>query len=110
MPVTDTEHSDFIYNITIKVNWSIHDAWLEWLQHEHIPKVLQTKCFVRHHLLKLHEQDETEGPTYVVQYIAGSKALYNRYIELYAGGFRKEYADTWGDNFIAFRTLLQVLA
>ena len=99
----------FIYNVTTKVNWSIHDAWLLWMQTEHIPALLNTNCFIRYQLLKLHEQDEEEGPTYVVQYFTESKALYNRYIELYAGAIRKEYNETWGNNFIAFRTLLEVV-
>ncbi|MEO8711436.1 MAG: DUF4286 family protein [Parafilimonas sp.] len=99
----------FIYNVTTKVNWSIHDAWLEWMQQEHIPALIETNCFVRSQLLKLHEQDDEEGPTYVIQYFAESKALYNRYIELYADQLRKEYAGKWRDNFIAFRTLLEVV-
>jgi len=100
----------FIYNVTIKVNWNIHIACLEWMQAEHIPAVMQTNCFVRSHLLRLLEQDDTEGPTYIAQYFAESKALYNRYIEFYANDFRKEYANKWGDNFIAFRTLLEVIS
>ena len=99
----------FIYNVTTKVNWSIHDAWLEWMQQEHVPALIETNCFVRYQLLKLHEQDDEDGPTYVIQYFAESKALYNRYIELYADQFRKEYLDKWGNNFIAFRTLLEVI-
>src|SRR6478609_8684035 len=99
----------FIYNVTTKVNWNIHDAWLEWMQKEHMPALIKTNCFVRFQLLKLHEQDETEGPTYVAQYFAESKALYNRYIELFAATFRNEYVKKWADNFIAFRTLLEVI-
>ncbi|MEP6683917.1 MAG: DUF4286 family protein [Parafilimonas sp.] len=99
----------FIYNVTTKVNWNIHDAWLEWMQQEHMPAIIKTKCFVQSKLLKLHEQEETEGPTYVAQYFAESKPLYNRYIELYAAKFREEYLKRWGDNFIAFRTLLEVI-
>ena len=99
----------FIYNVTTKVNWSIHDAWLEWMQQQHIPALIETNCFVRSQLLKLHEEDDEEGPTYVIQYFAESKALYNRYIELYADQFREEYAGKWRDNFIAFRTLLEVV-
>jgi hypothetical protein len=99
----------FIYNVTTKVNWSIHDAWLEWMQTDHMPTVIRTNCFLHYQLLKLHEQDEVEGPTYVAQYFAESKALYNRYIELFANEFRKEYSDKWGNNFIAFRTLLEVV-
>lgn len=99
----------FIFNVTTKVNWKIHDAWLEWMQAEHIPALINTTCFVRAQLLKLHEQDEEEGPTYVVQYFTESKALYNRYMELYATAIRKEYNNKWGDNYIAFRTLLEVI-
>jgi hypothetical protein len=99
----------FIYNVTTNVNWNIHDAWLEWMLNEHMPALLKIDCFVKYQLLRLHEQDETEGPTYIAQYFTESKALYNRYIELYANGFRKEIADKWGDNFVAFRTLLEVI-
>ena len=99
----------FIYNVTTNVSWNIHEAWLEWMLNEHMPALLRTNCFVRCQLLKLHEQDETEGPTYIAQYFAESKALYNRYIELYANNFREEYLNRWGDNFIAFRTLLEVI-
>jgi hypothetical protein len=99
----------FIYNVTTNVNWSIHDAWLEWMQTDHMPAIIKTNCFVRYQLLRLHEQDETEGPTYVAQYFAESKALYNRYIELFANEFRKEYNEKWGNNFVAFRTLLEVV-
>ena len=99
----------FIYNVTTNVGWHVHDAWLEWMKEEHIPAILATKCFVEYKLLKLHEQDETEGPTYIVQYFAESKALYNRYIELHAAGFRKEIAEKWGENIYAFRTLLEVM-
>ena len=99
----------FIFNVTTKVNWSIHEAWLEWMQTEHMPALLRTRCFVRYQLLKLHEQDEEEGPTYTAQYFAESKALYNRYIEVYADAIREDYLDKWGNNFIAFRTLLEVI-
>ena len=99
----------FIFNVTTKVNWSIHEAWLEWMQTEHMPALLRTNCFVRYQLLKLHEQDEEEGPTYIAQYFAESKALYNRYMEVYADAIREDYLDKWGNNFIAFRTLLEVI-
>jgi hypothetical protein len=99
----------FIYNVTTKLDWSITDAWIEWMQKEHVPALLETNCFVRYQLLKLHEQDDTEGPTYVAQYFAESKALYNRYLEIFANDFRKIVIEKWGDNFISFRTLLEVV-
>lgn len=99
----------FIYNITTKVGWNIHDAWLKSMQQQYMPAMMATGCFIQCQLSKLQEQDETEGPTYVVQYFAESKALYNRYIELYADEFRKAYAEKWGNNLVDFRTLLEVI-
>ncbi|HEY1022825.1 MAG TPA: DUF4286 family protein, partial [Flavisolibacter sp.] len=63
-----------IYNVTIKVDASIADAWLAWLLEEHIPEVMQTGCFSDKKVVRLLEVDESEGPTYAIQYSAESKA------------------------------------
>ena len=98
-----------IYNVTIKVHQSIKDAWLPWLQQEHIPGIIQTGCFTHATILRLLEIDDTEGPTYAVQYFAESKRLYNHYIENYAAAMRQKGFDKWGDKFIAFRSVMQVV-
>jgi Domain of unknown function (DUF4286) len=98
-----------IYNVTIKVQQSISDAWLQWLQEEHIPDVIQTGCFTHATILRLLEVDDSEGPTYAVQYFAESKSLYNRYIENHAAAMRQKSFDKWGAAFIAFRSVMQVV-
>ncbi len=98
-----------IYNVTIKVQQSIKDAWLQWLQEEHIPDILQTGCFTHATILRLLEVDDSEGPTYAVQYFAESKGLYNNYIEKHAAIMRQKGFDKWGDKFIAFRSVMQVV-
>jgi hypothetical protein len=98
-----------IYNVTIKVDSSIADAWLQWLKDEHIPDVMATGCFEKFTVVKLLDIDEAEGPTYAVQYAAASKADYNRYIDKFAADMRQRSYDKWGDRFIAFRTLMQVV-
>ena len=75
-----------VYNVTIKITNAIHTDWLQWLQEEHIPDIIQTGCFTHALILKLMEVDDTEGPTYAVQYFAESKGLYNNYIENHAAG------------------------
>jgi hypothetical protein len=98
-----------IYNVTIKVDPSLADEWLEWLKKEHIPDVIGTGCFSKATILLLLETNKTEGPTYAVQYLAANKGDYDRYIENFADAMRKKGADKWGDKFVAFRTLLQVV-
>lgn len=99
----------FIYNVTIKIDQGIHEAWLSWMNDVHIPDVMNTGCFEKFVFLRLLETDESEGPTYAVQYFAISKAQYNRYIDVYSARLRKAATDKWGNNFIAFRTLMEVV-
>ena len=99
----------FIYNVTVKIDWSIHDAWVQWMQDEHMPEMIRTGCFTDARLLRLLETDEKEGPTYGTQYFAESKPDYNRYIEIHSARMRQRSFDKWGDRFVAFRTLMQVI-
>ena len=98
-----------IYNVTIKVEASIADAWLNWLLKEHVPDVMQTGCFTGNKVVRLLEVDDSEGPTYAIQYNAASKADYNRYIQLYAVGLRDKSTKKWGERFMAFRSVMQVV-
>ena len=99
----------FIYNVTIKVRTDIQRDWLDWLQTEHIPEVLATGCFHDAVVMRLLEIDDAEGPTYAVQYKAESKAQYNHYIEKHASILRQKSFEKWGDAFIAFRSVMQVV-
>ena len=98
-----------IYNVTIKVEQAIAEAWLQWMLNEHIPDVMNTGCFSSHRVVRLLEVDESEGPTYAIQYYADSKADYNRYIELFAPDMRQKSFEKWGNSFIAFRSVMQVV-
>ena len=99
----------FIYNVTIKIDWAIHDVWLQWMKEEHMPEVVNTGCFTHSQLVRLLETDEKEGPTYAAQYFAESKPDYNRYIELHSTVMRQKVFDKWGDRLVAFRSLMQII-
>ena len=105
----EADKDGVIYNVTIKVEQQIADAWLQWLLEEHVPEVLLTGCFTNYQLVRLLEVDDTDGPTYAVQYYAASKSDYNRYLEVYASDMRKKSFDKWGNHFIAFRSVMQVV-
>lgn len=98
-----------IYNVTTKVDWLVHDAWLKWMQEVHIPEVMATGCFEKQQLVRLLDTDETEGATYAVQYYAASNADYNRYMDVFAPALRQQVLDKWRERVIAFRTLMQVV-
>lgn len=98
-----------IYNVTSKVDHSIAEDWLSWLQQEHIPEVIATGCFTHARVLRLLEVDETDGLTYAIQYHAESKALYNRYIREFSPELRKKGTEKWGEKFIAFRSVMEIV-
>ncbi len=98
-----------VYNVTTKVTTAIQQDWLQWIKDEHIPDIINTGCFTYATILQLLETDDSEGPTYTVQYFAESKSLYNIYLEKFVAQMRQKAFDKWGDKFITFRSLMQVI-
>lgn len=96
-----------VYNITCTVDASVADAWIGWQLGEHIPEILATGCFTAHRVLRLLEVDESEGPTFAIQYEAATMEDYRRYIDGPAAALRQKAFDRWGDRFLAFRTIME---
>lgn len=98
-----------IYNVTIKVDASIAGDWLQWIKEDHIPAMIATGCFTEASILRLLEVDDSEGPTYAIQYKTDDKEVYEEYINKYSSKMRNESFEKWGNKFIAFRSLMQVV-
>jgi hypothetical protein len=96
-----------VYNITSKVRWDILEAWLAWQLEEQIPAILATELFDDYQLYRLLEQDEDEGPTFVIQFFTTSLERYNQFGTEFAPALQQTGLDKWGNGFISFRTLLQ---
>jgi hypothetical protein len=99
----------FVYNVTTKVELSIAANWLEWLKKEHIPDIIGTGCFTHVNILHLVEADDENGITYAVQYHAPSRSAYETYLEEYATTMRNRTTEKWGDRFVSFRTLMELV-
>lgn len=98
-----------VYNVTSKIDWSIHDAWVKWMLEEHIPEVVATGCFTGAQLLKLLDIEEEDGPTYTAQYFAETKQLQEEYVTKHAAALRQKVFDKWGNRTIAFRSIMEVV-
>lgn len=103
------QNSAVIYNVTTKVAHSISEKWLPWMKDEYIPRMLETGCFTDATILRLIEVDETEGPTYAVQYSSPSREEYNLFIERHSERMSRIANAKWGVNIISFRSVLQVV-
>ena len=51
----------YIYNVTINIQEDIHDKWLEWMQKEHIPDMLNTGKFMKALMTKVLVKEEMGG-------------------------------------------------
>lgn len=96
-----------LYNITTKVTPEIAEAWLQWMQEEHIPAILATGLFTEHRLFRLLDQDDSEGPTYSLQLTAHHRNQYEAYLQQFAPDLREATYQKWGNQFISFRSLLE---
>ncbi|MEO6404690.1 MAG: DUF4286 family protein [Ferruginibacter sp.] len=98
-----------VYNVTIKVDASIAADWIKWLRDDHIPAIINTGCFSNANVMRLLEVDDFEGPTYAVQYLTEDFSRYQLYIDKYAAVMRQMSFDKWGNKFIAFRSVMEVV-
>lgn len=98
-----------IYNVTTKVSHQINDRWLTWMKEEHIPEIMTTGLFHDFRICLLLEQDDSEGPTYTVQYFTDTLENYRTYQDEYAPRFREQSYSLFGSQFVAFRTVMQVV-
>jgi hypothetical protein len=98
-----------VYNVTYKVRWSILDKWLAWQKDKHIAAHMATGLFDEYRIFRLLEQDEEEGPTYIVQYFTTSLDRYRQFTIEFVPGLQRVSWDKWGDGFIAFRTLMETV-
>ncbi len=98
-----------IYNVTINIDESAHDQWLNWLKTKHIGEVLDTGCFYKAKLSKVLVEEEMGGTTYSIQYSAESNEKLQEYYKTYAAKLREEGLRLFGDKMLAFRTELEVI-
>lgn len=99
-----------IYNVTTQVAHSIHQAWVQWMQQKHIPEIMEKGCFEKFQFVRVLETDETEGVMYAVQFFASTQEHYDAYITQFAPQLRADAQQTWGQNTIGFRSLMQVIS
>jgi hypothetical protein len=97
-----------VYNLSIKIHAAIEAEWVKWQQLEHIPEVMASGCFTEYKFYRLLSQEEEEDSvTFIIQYSCPDMNSYNTYIEKYAPLIRQKAFSKWGNQFIAFRTIMQ---
>ncbi len=98
----------YIYNVTINIDDSLHDEWLNWME-THIVDVLNTGRFISAKLTEVLVDEEMEGRTYSVQYTATTREDLDDYYKYDADKLRSDGLKKYADKMLAFRTELKII-
>ncbi|HSN47167.1 MAG TPA: DUF4286 family protein [Flavobacterium sp.] len=99
-----------IYNVTTNIHESVHEKWMIWMQHKHIPEMLATGKFSSARMVRVLIEEEMGGTTYSIQYITDSKATLEKYYQEDAPKLRDEALQLFGDKMLSFRTELELIS
>lgn len=98
----------YIYSVTVNIAAHLADDWLSWMKEKHIPDVIKTGCFVDSKICKLLFVED-QGQTFSVQYQFLEMADIEKYQKEFAPALQADHKARYGENYSAFRTLLEVL-
>ena len=98
-----------IYNVTVHVEPSIEEKWLNWMEQEHIPEMLGTKKFSKTKVFKIITDQDTGGISYAVQYYCYNSEQYESYLKEDATSLRQKVKDKFGKKILFFRTELELI-
>ena len=98
-----------LYNVTISIDQSCEDEWLDWMRRIHIPDVIQTGFFKECKICRLIDGEEKGGKTYAVMYTAYTQEGLDHYKSKYSASLQNEHNAKFQGRFAAFRTELNIL-
>ncbi|MDX5421554.1 MAG: DUF4286 family protein [Hymenobacteraceae bacterium] len=99
-----------LYNVTVNVEHSVADEWLQWMKETHIPEVMGTGFFLRNQICRLVNEIDNGGTTYAVQYYCRSLVDLEEYQRDHAPELQEKHLKRYGERALAFRTVLEVVA
>ena len=97
-----------LYNVTVSIDYSVEDEWLKWMKKVHIPDVMKTGLFIEYKLCRILAE-EHGGASYSIQYFCKDQKTYDKYQLEHAEKLQAEHNAKYQGNFVAFRTLLEVI-
>ncbi len=99
-----------VYNVTVKIDQRVEQEWLEWMKGKHVPDVMQTGKFINYRISKIDQVEEPDGSsTYSFQYLCAERSLLDDYLNNHANELREDVLAKYGNLFIAFRTIMEIV-
>lgn len=97
-----------LYNVTVSIDESIHEDWLQWMREVHIPDVMKTGFFLESRISRIHAEEQG-GLSFAITYLAKSLDDIERYQSEHAPRLQKDHSERYAGKFAAFRTYLELI-
>ncbi|MBC5993915.1 DUF4286 family protein [Pontibacter cellulosilyticus] len=98
-----------IYNVTVSIDNTVADEWLQWMLEEHIPEVMGTGYFLGNQICRVMEEEDTGGTTYAVQYTCRSLEDLLEYQRDHSPALQQKANARYAGKYASFRTVLDVV-
>lgn len=98
-----------LYNVTVSIDNTVADEWLQWMKEVHIPEVMETGYFLANQICRVMEDEDTGGTTYAVQYTCRSVKDLQEYQREYSPALQQKVNDRYAGRYAAFRTMLEIV-
>ena len=97
-----------LYNVTVSIDATVGEEWLNYMRKKHIPEVMNTGHFLEARICRV-DGEEQGGLTYATTYLCESQETFDAYEANHASALRREFNEMWTGKFAAFRTFLNVV-
>jgi len=98
-----------LYSVTVNIDQTVEADWLQWMKNVHIPEVMATELPIENKLLRLLTEIENEGTTFSCQYYFQTMEDYVAYDKLHSPELQQKHHARYQNQYVSFRTLLEVL-
>lgn len=98
----------FIYNITVLIDESIEQDWLNWIKPNFIETVLGTGFFQSCQLLQVTDSPN-EGLTYCLQFRTDAISSIQSYQSLYATQIERDHQLAFPNQLVTFSSTMKII-
>jgi len=97
-----------IYNVTVSVEESIANNWLDWMKSEHIPDVMACGIFTKAQIKRVINREDSDN-TFAIAYTCNSMKDLHKYEIEFSSVLQNKHISRFGKKVVVFRTVMEVL-
>lgn len=98
-----------LYNVTVSIDNTVAEEWLQWMKDVHIPEVMGTGYFLGNQICRVMEEEDTGGTTYAVQYTCRNMDDLLEYQRDFSPALQQKVNERYAGRYASFRTVLHIV-